>query len=388
MGSITTYQALLLYHIQVDLICLLVLSLIAVGFFRVREKTSDQKLFFHYLLCCIGLTIADFFSFFFDGKQGKVIGVILYLANQAYFLISTLTCLLWFYYIFDKISKRGTFTKRKKLLATIPMFIFTIFCLTTFLHKQVFYITNENCYLRGKLIFLHWIIAGGYMTVATLMVIIKLLQTKSGSKRKELYPFLIVVLFPLFTAIFQVFLEGSSTLQVGMMLSAVYVYLRRQNNYAYKDGLTGLNNRRRLNIYLEEKMTSLSPDETLFMIMMDVDFFKEINDTYGHPAGDQVLMLVGTILQNVSAKFSHIMCARYGGDEFTCFGYGIKEENVKDIINEIEEETKKCTIKETDISINMSIGYVFGKRNEFANLDSLLNKADEKMYIIKASKVR
>lgn len=387
MGDMTVEHAMLLYHGQVDLICLIILFVLVIGFIRVREKTKDQRLFFYYLISCIAFAIADFFSYLFLDNPAKGIGAILYISNALYFITSTFTCLLWLFYMMEKTSEGGL-NRKSQVIAIIPFILFIVYTLTTFLHKTLFYITDDHSYVRGSLIFIHWIVAGGYIAFPTIRILIHIIRAKTKSERLELYPFLIVVVFPLITTIVQILWQGTSLIQVGMMLAAVYVYLRRQNSYAYKDGLTGLNNRRRFNLYLEEKVETIDPSDTIFMIMMDVDFFKEINDTYGHPAGDSVLIAVGDILKNVCLKHDHIFPARYGGDEFTIFGYGYTEEELKDFIEEIKVETKDKIITDKNISINVSIGYVFGHKKDYDNLDILLNEADKEMYKIKSGKLR
>ena len=95
-------------------------------------------------------------------------------------------------------------------------------------------------------------------------------------------------------------------------------------------------------------------------------------------------MMIGNILQNVSTRLNHIICARYGGDEFTIFGYGYDEEKVKELIEEIREATKHTFVTDKHIPVSMSVGYVFGQRARFEDLDALLDLADLEMYKIKS----
>lgn len=80
------------------------------------------------------------------------------------------------------------------------------------------------------------------------------------------------------------------------------------------DVLTGLPNRMRLQEFLAGRLEQLSPDDPLVMISLDIDRFKEINDNWGHAAGDAVLNLVSQRLQHCVQK--HELVARVGGDEF------------------------------------------------------------------------
>jgi two-component system cell cycle response regulator len=82
-----------------------------------------------------------------------------------------------------------------------------------------------------------------------------------------------------------------------------------------RDGLTGLYNRRFLEEYIEHEQAHIKRDGTAYDIMMiDIDFFKLINDTYGHDAGDIVIETLSGIL--TSSIRESDMAIRYGGEEF------------------------------------------------------------------------
>ncbi len=85
---------------------------------------------------------------------------------------------------------------------------------------------------------------------------------------------------------------------------------------AYRDGLTGLYNKRYFHkVFTTEMERSLRYKLPLTLLLLDIDFFKDVNDTYGHPVGDKVLVIVSNILLRL-VRNSDIV-ARYGGEEFT-----------------------------------------------------------------------
>ncbi|HEV2150435.1 MAG TPA: diguanylate cyclase [Longimicrobiaceae bacterium] len=92
---------------------------------------------------------------------------------------------------------------------------------------------------------------------------------------------------------------------------------RRLHDLAHTDELTGCATRRSLLTFLREEMElATTRQEPLSILLMDVDRFKEINDTYGHLAGDAVLRALGAWLHAEGALRSHDLAGRYGGDEF------------------------------------------------------------------------
>lgn len=85
---------------------------------------------------------------------------------------------------------------------------------------------------------------------------------------------------------------------------------------ALLDGLTGIGNRRQFDIYLEQCLTRAAQTGTpVTLVMLDIDYFKNYNDTYGHVAGDECLKKVASILKNLPRRSTDIV-TRYGGEEF------------------------------------------------------------------------
>jgi len=151
-----------------------------------------------------------------------------------------------------------------------------------------------------------------------------------------------------------------------------------------KDGLTGVYNRRYLQKRLDEEVQRNKRYEAnLSLIMFDIDFFKKVNDTYGHQCGDAVLQSVAS--KTVSIIRETDCLARYGGEEFCCLlpqtdlaGASTLAERFR---HTIEEQITSC--QEKDIKVTISLGV-----SELATGDSveiLLKKADQALYQAKNS---
>lgn len=120
-----------------------------------------------------------------------------------------------------------------------------------------------------------------------------------------------------------------------------------------KDPMTGLYNRRFLDKHLEQE---LSTDDTFTVMMIDIDFFKKVNDTYGHDVGDQVIKELGIVIKN-NIKGSDI-AVRYGGEEFTIILFEIPLEKSIDVAENIRKEFAKKLFKAHDenFSKTLSVG--------------------------------
>lgn len=156
--------------------------------------------------------------------------------------------------------------------------------------------------------------------------------------------------------------------------------LKKINQFKNKDELTGLNNRKRLNELVKEKLLSYSNKKyRSALLIIDLDNFKLINDSYGHLCGDKLLKRFAEDLKKIVKDENNI--GRFGGDEFLIFLSDIESlDEIHRFNNEIEEILKKpYIIGENTIYLTVSIGIgLFPDDGE--NFETLLKSADAAMY--------
>ena len=168
----------------------------------------------------------------------------------------------------------------------------------------------------------------------------------------------------------------------------LYVYIISLNDQVSIDELTRLNNRTQLKKYVVGESSKQNNDKsTRFVLMIDLNKFKQINDQYGHVEGDMALKRTADALKaacgdNVLKTF----IARYGGDEFIIITKTDNEELVKELCN---------TIKNTVIRLNdeagakyeltASIGYA-SYTGDITAFQTALAEADEALYKDKAAR--
>ena len=110
------------------------------------------------------------------------------------------------------------------------------------------------------------------------------------------------------------------------------------------DSLTGLANRGKLNIYADRIFNRAYEQKQRFAIeILDVDYFKEYNDNYGHQAGDQCLISVAECISDITEKYGGF-CARYGGDEFVIIYENVSMENLELYAKELKEKVMNLNI--------------------------------------------
>lgn len=166
-----------------------------------------------------------------------------------------------------------------------------------------------------------------------------------------------------------------------VILIFVLVLVRMLSVRNVTDQLTGVYNRKKLNGLIQKYENSGTPAD-LAVVMIDIDYFKRYNDTYGHQSGDMVLKEVAEVLQNSVRKKDTVI--RYGGEEFLVLLHGIKKKAAQDICHKIQDLLKEKAIlhsaSEVSEHVTMSMGLVFQKTKNDLPLEKLIGYADECLY--------
>lgn len=160
--------------------------------------------------------------------------------------------------------------------------------------------------------------------------------------------------------------------------------LEEMKRAAMLDYLTGLPNRRYADLSLSSKLSELKRYHWIFgIIMIDIDYFKHINDTYGHHIGDQVLKMISKILLNNSRPFDIV--SRWGGEEFMAIVPHIDAkslENLSDRFRLLVEENAFLT-EAGDIHVTISLGATLAQPDD--TVVSLVERADQLLYQSKSN---
>lgn len=153
---------------------------------------------------------------------------------------------------------------------------------------------------------------------------------------------------------------------------------------AVTDALTGLSNRRHLEGTLQTEARRLArTGDWMSVIMLDIDFFKQFNDTYGHPAGDRCIAMVAAALARAVKRVTDLS-ARYGGEEFACVLPGTDPKGAKLVAQEIRLQIQSLNIphERSQISpfITVSIGVASARCLPDMVPDQWISEADRQLY--------
>ena len=166
--------------------------------------------------------------------------------------------------------------------------------------------------------------------------------------------------------------------ELGEIGSSIQSMHRSLRTMVDQDGLTGLYNCRCANRKLEQALQKASEKGTpMCLALTDIDYFKKINDTYGHACGDLVLKQVAHTLKTHIRK--HGFVARWGGEEFLIVLEDTKLNDAKQILEELRIAISRSTVsyEGQSIYINVTIGVT---ENNGSSPDNLLSMADDALY--------
>jgi diguanylate cyclase (GGDEF)-like protein/putative nucleotidyltransferase with HDIG domain len=157
-------------------------------------------------------------------------------------------------------------------------------------------------------------------------------------------------------------------------------------SHALTDPLTGLPNARYLALRFEEEAArARRTDRTFQVVMLDLDEFKKVNDTYGHKTGDKMLREVAHLIEGQLREYDFL--ARYGGDEFVALVQEVVGSQVEELCARIESAVSKFSLaigRNRFASVGISVGTAtFGIDGN--TLDQLVIAADHEMYRVKSN---
>ena len=302
-----------------------------------------------------------------------------YVFTVIYFLLNGLVPLLWFkyMYIFYDTSPKKSISQ----ITAIPYLLYLILIFINCFTDILFSINSNNQYQREDGFWLIVILNMTYILASVVVIILAI--TRNRGFRSEGKHILLGMLLVALGIVLQLYFWEDSFILLTFLLFMLIVFLRFQNLEMLVDPLTGLGNRRRMQLYID-KLSRKRKGE-FSAIVFDIDDFKDINDLYGHIYGDRVLIVISKILEK-SAGNKKITCIRYGGDEFIVI---TPKEEVNEFIAKFKKLLREFNDhKEFPSKIDVSIGVSEFTVNSEINMEYIINTADKLMYEKKKLKKR
>lgn len=363
-------------HIELNLLFMIILVFIA----RQNRRNVNQQMkrvFFRNTIVGIFLELAmDAFWVAIDGKVFPG-GILLNkITNAACFAIGVVVGSVWYLYVMESLGIR--ITRKLTALVMMPAVIGAVIGISTIWTKLTFDVTDANVYVRGPFFFVQELMALLMVFVSFLHLILYLLSGRDRGKKQIVYKLLSFYILPFIGTILSMPFSGAPATWPCAAVSVILIYLDAQDNEILQDSLTGLNNRKKLEVTYPEYAKMISETRKLYMFMMDLDHFKVINDTLGHAVGDDALVEASKIFKRSMEGVRGIV-ARIGGDEFVILAFMADENGAEQFKQGIYRRFEEFRLsKEKSYELKCSVGYCMCERED--EFTEVLKISDAELY--------
>lgn len=315
----------------------------------------------------------DIFSRF-DGNSDTLAPVLNHIGNFMIFLFSPIIPSVWLlfvnYYIFSE-------DKNKRLIHFLLALnaVHAVLLVLSQFFGWFYHIDSQNIYHRGPLYLLSASISIALLLVSYIFVVV---NSKNISK-KQYYSLLLFPLPPFICIVLQIVFYGVSLILNSLVISLLLVYLNVQSHSMYTDYLTEVYNRKKLELCLKEKINASTKGKGFSAIMLDLNDFKSINDTFGHYMGDDALQTTAKLLR--SCLRSNDFIARFGGDEFIVVLDSSDTKYLEGIVDRIHSCFQRYNATDNrPYHLGVSMGYAVYDNVSSMNAEDFLRRIDRLMY--------
>ena len=303
------------------------------------------------------------------------------ITNLSNFILMTAITYTWLRYVMavQQIEKRDD--KAVRISLVIP-FAVSLAILSGIFFAAPDLLIDEN--FKNRPLFDAFLVSVPYIyVIAEVVISVKKARREDNPRlrRKHLY----IGFFPIMVVaggMMQMFLMPSLPIFcfAGTILMIIF-FIQSIEAQISTDPLTKLNNRGQLMRYVSQENNLWMEGRKTFVVMMDINDFKKINDNYGHAEGDHALVMLSRTMIDIVRKINDpIFLGRFGGDEFIMIAHLAEEKELDDIIADIRSAlTERCVKEEKPYIISVGVGYDEMKKEQDA-FHKCMQRADEKLY--------
>lgn len=310
--------------------CLLLLHIIITKGWKFPAQEHESRIVLILTTVSLINCVIDPIAFYFDGKPGELAHNILFAVNTILYLYNTAVGLGVVFLVSYRLRKKVTAAQKR--VVWLMLFIEVLLLVINIFTPTVFYIDEYNLYHRES--FYMVFVLFGFGLIIYSWIIYAVERLKNGSLRY--FPVWQFMMPALLCIAVQTMVYGISIQPVGYAVSFTAIVNCFQYECIYIDKLTGAFNRYELDKLIETFRKK--KNRTFAAVMLDLNDFKAINDTYSHNEGDEALVSVANILSGVVQNQGVVI--RFAGDEFIV------------VINKPDENTVPELKKEINKAVN------------------------------------
>ena len=300
--------------------------------------------------------------------------------RTVYYFATVLMCYYWFMY-FEYMSE-SIFVKTKFLSKFSAVFVWalSVLLIINLFTGMLFYVDGSGDYHRGSYYILTYALSYVYVVLAFVHALFRLIRTNDVNEKKTLEVILLFPIAPGGAGLLQ-FIYPRLPIACGVLaITTALLYLNWIDQLISLDPLTGLNNRKQMKHFYQSWTKSHSDGSLLYLLMIDANKFKTINDTYGHVEGDRALKNIAEALRLGCRDLTkRATISRYGGDEFSVMFEASSRDECEKLKAGIKEKLAMIN-KETEVPFNLTVSIGIASTSGNLTLKQLIGDADEDMY--------
>lgn len=367
-------------YVVVDALCLIITVIIASNV--TRDSGSERQVRYFFMLLTANLVFDVFDAVWAILVFSQVFTpsvTVLSVVNGINITAVAFSAYFWLSFSLAHFQSQITDSNRLRFLTAIPALLVIVFHVIGYYTGQNVIFGQDGSISYGIMHSINTLVPMLYLVAATVAALHRYLHANSQSVRRMSLVFILFMLAPAASGVIDAIVPDMPVAAAGIMISIVFVMMAMQEARISSDALTGLNNRRRADSYLEESMSRASAEEPTYLFIIDMDHFKAINDTYGHLEGDHALQLMASALRTVSAQLG-AFAARWGGDEFVLIcahGEGCEPEQVAALVQAALAKEERGS--EGKYELACSVGYAKCD-SDAMDRSRLVSEADAMLY--------
>jgi len=342
-------------------------------------ELKQRKIFHAMLRVAVVLLFVDIISRF-DGPGPWLYRALNQIGNFLSFLFNLALPSLWLAYVHSIVFPQKPLDRRIVAFLLVIYAVHLFLMLSTPFTGWLYCIDSDNVYHRGPLFWVSVLL----IAIILLASIVFLLLHRQKIGQGNLRTLMLFVLPPVSGIALQWMFYGLSLVFPSLAISFLIVLLNLQVQDMYTDYLTGINNRKKFDLYLQQKIEASRDGKTFSAIMMDLNDFKSINDVYGHHVGDAALQAAAKLFRSCIRETDFI--ARIGGDEFCIITDITSKPQLRKLVERINKSLAEFNESNSrPYKLSVSMGYAVYDPESGVTLEEFKRHIDSLMYTRKHS---
>ena len=370
------------YYIEAHLACFLLLSIIYYKIYKGVNKQASSIYLGRLTGTLMLYFLAEIFWALVDSNVIQRTVTLIYLSNIFTYVLITLATYCWFI-VSEALQGDGIVeNKRKRQLVFLPVILLSILCITAFWTGLLFYIDESGTLVNGRFYAVLAIIPFGYMIASSIKAFSRFANKDKYAERGIYLMIGIFPFAPIVCGVLQALYWRVPFLCYGAVAAVFYVYTTIQDNMISIDPLTQTNNKNQMYKFLIKKMRNEESGMSLFLLMVDVDKLRTINDAFGHTEGDRALNRVASAIKDAcQGPRGRMFVSRYGGDEFVIVAEMAYRAEATYLAEQIKNNLRRLSdIEGAPYDISISIGIAQYDYKAPVSLQAFIARADSDLY--------